>query len=86
MNKESVLLICSSPLQAFICQKVIEREKFEHVDLLYLTKTDEKRDRSYFKQLSRLVDDAVYLHIPLNRSVLWACWCFCLAIPFLAHP
>ncbi len=61
MVSGSVLIMCRTPLQAFIAEKLIEAESVSVFDFVYFTYEDGPRDRYYFKRLSKGARKSIYV-------------------------
>lgn len=58
---KSVLVMCRTPLQAFIAKKLIQSENIEIFDVVYFTYEDNPRDRYYFNCLAEFSRESVYI-------------------------
>lgn len=58
---KSVLIMCRTPLQAFIAKKLVQFENIEVFDVVYLTYEDSPRDRYYFKSLAESSRRPIYI-------------------------
>lgn len=63
----TALLLLRTPLQAWIAQQVLVRERVQDYDLLYFTQNDAPEDRHYFEALATKATRAKYLYAPIRR-------------------
>lgn len=69
----STLIIIRTPFQAWLVEKVLEREHIEVFDVLYFTQNNSKEDSFYYEKLSLKARNSEYVFVPPQRfSILSA--------------
>ena len=63
----SALVLCRTPFQARLIDKVLCEERVDHFNLLYFTQQNSPEDRHYFAALSRRSAHAELVHVPPER-------------------
>ena len=61
------LLVIRTPFQAWLAQKVIEKEKINSFDLVYFTQNNSEEDNYYYSQLSLKSNRSDYIFIRPQR-------------------
>ncbi len=67
-NSSKYLVLCRTPLQAFIAKAVINELKIKDYDLIYFTYHDSAKDRHYFDILSRAACRSMYVNVSRKRK------------------
>lgn len=62
-KKEKCLIICLTPLQMIIAEKIVELNPCKNFDLLVITSNDDVKYRAYYKRLKKLCKNSLY-YIP----------------------
>lgn len=62
-KKEKCLIICLTPLQMIIAEKIVELNPGKNFDLLVITSNDGVKYRAYYKRLKKLCKNSLY-YIP----------------------
>lgn len=63
----SALLLVRTPFQAWLAQKVLEKECIKSFDIVYFTQNNSEEDRYYFEQLSSISDNSEYIFVTPQR-------------------
>ncbi|MCO8082534.1 glycosyltransferase family 52 [Acinetobacter lwoffii] len=61
------LLVIRTPFQAWLAQKVLEKEKVSNFDLVYFTQNNSDEDKYYYAQLSIQAKRSQYIFIQRQR-------------------
>lgn len=77
---ESILFLCTTPLQVKICLKLIELKKINNFDVLYCTNQSSGTIDNYYKKIKYISKNHMFLHIKNNKDLLKAN--FLLPAPF----
>lgn len=63
----STLLVVRTPFQAWLAQKVIEKEQAKSLDVVYFTQNDSEEDRYYYEQLALISERSEYIYVRPQR-------------------
>ena len=66
----NALILLRTPLQAYLVEKIIELEKIQNYEVLYITTNNSEEDINYFNKLKLNSINAEYLHVKNNKSTL----------------
>lgn len=61
------LLVIRTPFQAWLAQKVLEKEQINIFDVVYFTQNDSEEDRHYYSQLSKNSNRSDYIFVRPQR-------------------
>ena len=61
------LLVVRTPFQAWLAQKVLEKEEVKSFDIVYFTQHDSEEDRYYYSQLSHKSNQSDYIFVRPQR-------------------
>lgn len=67
LEKVITLVIIRTPLQAWIVQKVLDKENIEDFDIIYITQDDSEEDRYYYNQLYNKAKKASYIFVQRQK-------------------
>lgn len=57
------LLVCMTPLQALIAEKIIKHDPYNQYDLIYITYYNEEKNKFYYNRLSKFVRRSDFLYL-----------------------
>ena len=63
------LIICMTPLQVLIAEKILEERKDEQFQLIFISERDSEKDRFYFNRLSKKVDVMTLAKISEHKDI-----------------
>ncbi|QGM45239.1 glycosyltransferase family 52 [Methylocystis heyeri] len=63
----SALVLCRTPSQANLVDRVLRHERVDSFDLLYFTHQASPEDRRYFSLLAQRARQAKFIHVPPSR-------------------
>lgn len=63
------LIICMTPLQVLIAEKILEERKDEQFQLIFISERDSEKDRFYFNRLSKKVEKSNYFHVYYKNRI-----------------
>ena len=66
------LLVIRTPFQAWLAQRVLEKEKVSNFDLVYFTQNNSDEDKHYYTQLSIQASRSQYIFIQRQRFDIFA--------------
>ena len=66
----NALILIRTPLQAYVVEKIIELEKIQNYEVLYITTNNSEEDINYFNKLKLNSINAKYLYIKNSKSAL----------------
>ncbi|MEM1340809.1 MAG: glycosyltransferase family 52 [Pseudomonadota bacterium] len=69
-QKERSLVVCTSPFQAIIVQRIFHEGYLSDFDLLFVTEFDSAKHRHYFAQTALLAEKSLYLYIKKRKNSL----------------
>jgi len=64
---KSALVLCRTPFQASLIEKILREENIDLFDLVYYTQQDSTEDRHYFGILAARARSSVYIYRPPRR-------------------
>ena len=63
------LIICMTPLQVLIAEKILEERKDEQFQLIFISERDSEKDRFYFNRISKKVEKSNYFHVYYKNRI-----------------
>jgi N-acetyllactosaminide alpha-2,3-sialyltransferase len=63
----SALVLCRTPAQANLVDRVLDHERVDSFDLLYFTQQNSPEDKRYFSALAQRARLAKFIHVPPSR-------------------
>lgn len=67
MEKCITLIIIRTPFQAWLVQKVLEKEGITSFDIIYITQDDSEEDKHYYEQLYSKARDGTYVFVKRQK-------------------
>ena len=67
VHNKKALLIVRTPFQAWLAEKVIEKERIRNFDVIYFTQNDSDEDRSYYSELKVKARRSKYIFVVRQR-------------------